>query len=48
MDKSRNDQTKIKAFCNAYSVWVSLVKSYSLIALMNKSLITFYYNDSDG
>ena len=31
-----------KAFCNASSVWSSLVKSYHLVGLI------IYYNDSDG
>ena len=47
MDKSRNDNQK-KELCNASGVWGSLVKSYSLVALINQSLITIYYNDRHG
>ena len=31
-----------KVFCNASSVWGSLVKSYSLVVLINQSFITLY------
>ena len=36
IDKSHND-IKVKAFCNASSVWGSLVKSYLLVTSINQS-----------
>ena len=38
----------MKAFCNASSVWGSLVKSYPLGALVNQNLTTIYNNNSHG
>ena len=40
MDKSRND--KLKLFCNAPTVWGSLVNLYPLDALIDQGLITIY------
>ena len=38
MDKSRSDKSRKIQFCNVSSVWGLLVKSYSLVALINPSL----------
>ena len=37
-----------KAFYNASGVPGSLVTSYSLVVLINQSLICIYYNDGHG